>query len=405
MSDQMDIASLRAAAEQMTETTKLGATSTATVTPLKAIAGLKFPFEMIGDIQITSTPEWAIEGLLPRQGLAAVYGAPGGGKSFLAIDAAGHIAAGLPWFGRDVEQGGVVYIAAEAGSGLRKRLAAWKMEHKVQGPLPLALVTVAPNLGTTKDGSDTKQLIDELRRQAPTLGFPIRVIVVDTLARALFGADENSAADMGAFVANAGMIADAFGCLVIAVHHSGKDAERGMRGSSALHGACDSEWEIRDGQGGEKVVSLVKNKEGEDGLSWSFRLTQKTVFDPAEMGGATVQKVALSAPVTSCIVETVTEPQQLQKVKRVARPSPREAVILDAVREALGRHGAFMPGGEEYPSGRGVKDEFVKEIAYLGGFGEGSAENSRRAALSACLTNLKGKGLIGRQGEWVWLCD
>lgn len=391
----LDKENIRSQAAALTETVHQGPN----VTPLKAVGpGLKFVFEYANDIEITGSQEWLVEDLLPRAGLAAIYGAPGCGKSFLALDVTGHIAAGLDWFGQEVKQSGVVYLAAEAGAGFRKRVAAWRKEHKVSGRIPFAMVPVAPNLGTTKEGGEAAKLIADIKAQAPSLGFDIGVIVIDTLARTLNGADENSSMDMGSFISNAGLIAEAFNCLVIAVHHSGKDSERGMRGSSALHGACDAEWEIREGEGGEKLVKLVKLKDGEDGIGWRFKLQQHVVFDPATMGQD-------GKPVTSCTIEETAEPNRAAGDKKPPRkPNPTNTVVLQAVKTALAERGELLPRLDAFPSGRGVRVGAIKDVLYPQGFGNADNPKSRDAVFNRALVNLAGLGLVHRHDEWVWLC-
>jgi len=93
--------------------------------------------------------------------------------------------------------------------------------------------------------------------------------VLDTLARSIPGADENSARDLGFFIANADAIARELEVVVIVVHHAGKSVERGMRGSSALHGAADAEWEVSAGDAG-RLVKVVKMKDGADDLAVGF---------------------------------------------------------------------------------------------------------------------------------------
>jgi hypothetical protein len=107
------------------------------------------------------------------------------------------------------------------------------------------------------------------------------VVVIDTLARAMPGKDENSATDMSAAIACAGMISTAFDCLCILVHHSGKDASRGARGHSSLLGAADAELAVTyDKVTGAREVRATKMKDGADGVAWQFRL-QSVDLGPA----------------------------------------------------------------------------------------------------------------------------
>src|SRR4051812_17701834 len=57
---------------------------------------------------------WLVEGWLPQNGLAVLYGAPARGKSFLAFDLSFSIASGQDlWFGAKMRRGPVVYVAGE----------------------------------------------------------------------------------------------------------------------------------------------------------------------------------------------------------------------------------------------------------------------------------------------------
>ncbi|HYW80506.1 MAG TPA: AAA family ATPase, partial [Thermoguttaceae bacterium] len=66
-------------------------------------------------------PEWLLRGVLERDTFALVFGDPGCGKSFLAIDWACRIATGTPWRGHAVQGGPVVYIAGEGQQGFGRR--------------------------------------------------------------------------------------------------------------------------------------------------------------------------------------------------------------------------------------------------------------------------------------------
>jgi cell division protein FtsX len=123
-------------------------------------------------------------------------------------------------------------------------------------------------------------------------------------------------------IANAGALGESFNCVAVAVHHTGKDAERGMRGSSALHGACDAEWQIKD-TNGVRSATLVKMKDGEDGLTWNFNLGVKEVLVDED-----------GDPVTSCFVVPETSPQHAKTVSQKRKLTGQKALLLDAVKRA-----------------------------------------------------------------------
>src|SRR5207248_1125721 len=67
---------------------------------------------------------FVIDTLLEEGGLCELFGPSESGKSFVALDWAFCIAAGVPWLGLATIAGPVVYIAAEGAGGMKKRLRA-----------------------------------------------------------------------------------------------------------------------------------------------------------------------------------------------------------------------------------------------------------------------------------------
>ena len=180
----------------------------------------------------------------------------GHGKSFAALDWALCVATGSTWFGRATSEGAVVYIVAEGGRGIRKRVRAW-LEHRGWPKLPDAFFLL-----------DSVQITDEricgrwLQRIA-ALGVPVKLIVVDTLARCFVGRDENSAQDMGEFVAGIDRLKQETGAAVVVVHHSGKSKDGKPsdieRGSSALRAAADVMVSVTMDK--DKVIALKNTKQ------------------------------------------------------------------------------------------------------------------------------------------------
>ena len=150
-----------------------------------------------------------------------------------------HVAAGLPWCGRDVRQGAVVYIAGEGVGGLSLRLKAMRQHYAIEIDVPFWVVPRAVNF---QDREAVKELATVIRGVVGNMA--VGMIFLDTLARAMPGADENSAREVGLVIAACDWLRDEFSCTVLPIHHSGKDAERGARGTSALRGAWDAAFEV-----------------------------------------------------------------------------------------------------------------------------------------------------------------
>lgn len=178
--------------------------------------------------------EALVNGYLYRDSLAMVYGPSGCGKSFLTVSWALHVATGSWWEGQRVEPAPVLYIAAEGVRSIGKRVDAWTEHHgrDLDDAEPIYWHPGAVNLFERPHA-------EALAEVAADLG--VGFVIVDTLARCAVGADENSARDMGRLLDNCDHLRTTTGACVVMIHHAGKDATNGARGSSALRAAMDSE--------------------------------------------------------------------------------------------------------------------------------------------------------------------
>lgn len=182
---------------------------------------------------------YVVKNLLNRASYALGYGAPGEGKSFVFLDVSYHVANDKPWMGLNVRGGLVLYLAFEGYGGLKKRIKALQAKYSPNLG-PLYLVDATMNLREQAGRQELGAVLGELPEK-PAL------IVIDTLARALMGGDENSAQDVGAFNDAIAKLIGSTGACVLVVHHSGKNKAAGARGSSAILGAIDTELEIEAG--------------------------------------------------------------------------------------------------------------------------------------------------------------
>ena len=236
-----------------------------------------------------------VEGLLIEGSAGVIYGESNSGKTFFATDLALHVAAGIRWRDREVEQGGVVYVALEGGDGFRNRVSAWRQEQGSDRRVNFASVMMAVNL--LDPDADTENLIDAITEASKAFEMPVKLLVIDTLSRAMAGGNENAPDDMGALVMNMDRIRQATKAAVLFVHHSGKDAAKGARGHSLLRAAIDTEIEVAaadSSAAARRTAVVVKQRELPKGDAFGFSL--KVV----ELGTNRRGK-----PVTSCTVETL----------------------------------------------------------------------------------------------------
>lgn len=179
---------------------------------------------------------WLIRGYLPARAWGAGYGRPGGGKSFHALSLALELARGGRWAGQELDPIPVLYVIAERPAVIGDRQEAWTAYHDRPIPDTFHEITWAPQL---HHGTDVDVLAGIISR----LG--IKFVVLDTLAQCTLGLEENASSAMSNVIGSLNRLVEATdGGTVHVVHHTGKDATKGMRGSSALLGAADYTYEL-----------------------------------------------------------------------------------------------------------------------------------------------------------------
>jgi hypothetical protein len=172
-------------------------------------------------------PRWLIDKILPENSLAWLYGMPGSGKSFVALDFAASVATGLPWQDHAVEQGAGVYLAGEGVAGMRKRVRAWE---DAAGPADgLRFMPRAVQVLTSHFDAFIEVCCEE----------KTKLVVLDTQARITVGVEENSSTEMGRVVSKLDELRRQTGACVLIVHHSGWTNGH-ARGSSAIQGGFDT---------------------------------------------------------------------------------------------------------------------------------------------------------------------
>jgi len=225
---------------------------------------------VLDDSEIEHLPPvaWLADQLIPKAAITALYGAPGSGKSFLAIDFALSLAIGAPWLGRPVETCSTLYIAAEGRAGLGARVRAWKAAGGFSGQtLGVQFVTKPVNL---LQPADVGRVLRAARTLEERWNRAVGLIVVDTLAQCMIGGDENEAQDMSRVMAAAQLLREETGATILFQHHTKKDSDE-ERGSTALRGAVDTLMLVEETDEGRQLVCR-KQKDAEGFSSMAFRL-------------------------------------------------------------------------------------------------------------------------------------
>jgi hypothetical protein len=203
-------------------------------------------FELFTDLELAKMPAKMalVAGMLFLDTLASIVAKWESFKTFFALELAFCIAIGADYNDRRVQCGAVIYVSAEGGAGIAKRLAALRAKYGgFQGDIPL-LIHPGPVL--INHPEQVASLLTSAYDKLVAMQWPdieIVAVFIDTLARNMSG-NENAVEDMSAFRRGLDQIRTETGACVIVVHHTGWEGDR-SRGSSSLPSALDTEIFIR----------------------------------------------------------------------------------------------------------------------------------------------------------------
>jgi hypothetical protein len=348
---------------------------------------------MCDDIKPSLECKSFVQDMFEYEKMSVVYGESNCGKTFFILDLALHVALGREWRNKRVEQGGVIYVALEGTSGISNRIEAFKRENDLQGEsIPLAVVPTPIDFMNPDGNID--EFIDIINNQIKGDAGNISLIIIDTLARALMGGDENSGQDMGLLVGHSDKIRAATGAHTCFIHHSGKDSAKGARGHSSLRAAVDTEIEIhREKDANHSSIKVVKQRDMEAIDDMYFSLKQVVLGQDQ-----------YNRDVASCVVYGVQEPEEIPKPVKL---SANEEFVYYAIVEKIGKVGSVRRMGEmgEHKS----IDYFeLKEELEHQGTRRLETESGRvtvKAATEAARKALKQKGKINFNKNYMWLIN
>ncbi len=334
-------------------------------------------FKLLTSADLHALPPltWRIRGVLPAHGLASVYGPSASGKSFLVLDMAAAIAEGRDWFGYRVNACPVVYVCLEGAAGFRLRVAAWEQHHGRTLPAGLCVVLQPFKLTETMDVADMAAAVLSAGAGAVTF--------IDTLNASAPGMDENASRDMGLVLEAAKRLQALTGGLVAAVHHTGKDAARGLRGHSSLFAALDAAVEVsRDGD--RKEWKIAKSKDGADGEAHPFRLEVVQLAPDSD-----------GEPVTSCVVTADTAAADIQRV-----PVPQgenQRLVYEGIR-VLFKDGRIGKAGAPP-----MRPCIELEAAVVAGAARLACPTDKRTSRArTAISGLVARGVLALNEGWLW---
>lgn len=290
---------------------------------------------------------WLIRDVIQEKSLALMYGKFESYKSFLALDLALTLAAGVEGWGSPARDPvPVVYAPSEGQVGLAlQRKPAWRFSHNIEGTLPFYSFDDVPSVASDADMVDFIETI-RAKRVKPAL------VVIDTVANSMTGLDEDTRG-FGVFIDRMKGLRKALGCAILAVHHVGKDAGRGPRGGNALPAGFDTLLSVEGNQDTRSVAVYVEKQKDHQKRKVPFTfqgdvILDSLVFSPIE---PSIYKAINSED------DTLGPASVYRALLGLGATSPNNAVLTPVLADALATRlvGDDQEGFEQVKAGIGAK--------------------------------------------------
>jgi hypothetical protein len=279
--------------------------------PTRPAGTTRLTFTAATDLMGAPRPVEIVAGVALAGRVTVLAGESGAGKTFVLLDLAAHVSAGLPWHGRLTRQGSVAYLSFE-GDALGVRLRAL---HEVAGHRLEHVHVVRPHDPLLPRGGREGEecaigelaVAAALERLAAALDDagrpPIRLTIIDTV-RASMAGSEDSSEHVSAYLRAVRRLTVAVPqTAIVLAHHAGwQDGEQQRkreRGSSAWRGNCDITLYLEAGAydsdrgAAELTVRALKMRDDERPAPLHL-LRQRVELCESHHGD----------PVTSCVIAT-----------------------------------------------------------------------------------------------------
>lgn len=315
---------------------------------------------------------WIVKDFLPKATLGVLFGESGSGKTFASYDLCAAVCRGVEWNGKRVTKGRVLYVVAEGVAGFVNRIKAYCHQQGIK-PSDIDMDVISDLTPNLLEPAQITDLIKDIKKQEP-----YDLIVMDTFAQVMPGANENSGEDVGKALAECKRIHRHTGAMVLLVHHSGKDASKGARGWSGLRAAADVELEVLRSDE-LRSISVTKLKDGQDGANIGFKL-HTVILGEDEDGD----------DITSCIVEyTNTGRVTVEKKKKTGK---NELSFLESLHDVLGM--SDPQGGVDTAK---VQEKFCEQ------FDPSKRQSYKNQAFNRAKDALLQSGLISEENGLLFL--
>jgi predicted ATP-dependent serine protease len=300
---------------------------------------------------------WAIDGILPEQGVCILAGPPGCGKSWLLHDLAIEFARDGKWVGHfNTSGGGVLYLDEESTTVLFRTRFTKLLSAK---GLPAKELPIRPAIGHGVNLSKQKSLL-QLNQLMTNL--KPRLVIIDSLIR-FHSVEENSASDMLEVFAAIKTIVRKHSCSFVIADHIRKPNPMSSRQESVVRGSSDKAAFVDSllsiaADGDAAVITPTKSRFGRPVPSFAITIDDLNDFQTVVKYAGEVsetQRTSSSTAAEKLVNSLLAEEGELTRQKLVehAREGGISEKKLDSTLKLLCDNSTIQREDRKSSNGRG----------------------------------------------------
>lgn len=337
------------------------------------------------------TKTWVVDGLLEEGRAYQVFGEWKSGKTLAALDLCAHMSLGQEWAGRRTVPALIIWVASESCDDVKRRIAAWRLNHQMTGKMPFFIRTKPLHLDVPEFAAQLAAEIQTIRDMNP--GLPV-VTVIDTVARSLSaGADENGEGLRGFANLMLDEVVRPLNVTALFVHHSGHGNKDRARGSSAFPAALDGTIKVsmdKSVTGTFVNVEAVEMRSTAGTDSFRFRVDTQEIHGSDNFGNVMTEPVLFFTG------------EAAKKSTREKRPTKGAVEALELLKGMTERYRENLAASGKDDEPRVLHDDWRKQFFDS----MGSAKpGTKRTYFMRAKDSLKESGEIYIEGAFVYLGD
>jgi hypothetical protein len=225
-------------------------------------------------------------------------------------------------------------------------------------------------------------------------GDKVALIIIDTLSRALCGADENSSKEMGAVVRATSILQEDGARHILWVHHVPHGVDR-LRGHGSLEAAIDTAIHVTHDQGSNiRRATVTKANDSEEGEQVAFTLKSVTI-------GTSDEGEITTAPIVAPVENA---PKSTKPAKITKSFAKLRSIILDLATETRTPYADDPSMRVKAAKVGAVRNEHYRQHVNRDGTTDPKRlQGAKQRSFCRDIAGARKAGLIMVRDDYVWL--